>query len=299
MVRAAPRPLYKRLGDRAIDLALATTFALLRPLPYATRLSLFGRVTAHVIAPLAGWPRRIRANLAHALPDLPPAEAERLVHRVPDHIGRSTLEFFSGPDVRARLDRATLEGDGVEALHAAMISGRATILVSGHIGNYTIFRALMAQRYGSLAALYQPMANAPFNRRYRVALEDNALPLFARDRAGMAAMLRHLQEGGALMLLHDQFIESGAPLAFFGKTTLTTLSPAELALRHGAPLIPFYAIRQPDGLSFRITVEQPVPHSDPATMMQALNTSLERQIRAHPEQWLWTHRRWRGDVDYG
>ena len=45
--------------------------------------------------------------------------------------------------------------------------------------------------------------------------------------------------------------------------------------------------------SDRILVEAPVPHSDAETMTQALNDALERQIRAHMEQWLWVHRRWK------
>ncbi|MEF9606081.1 lauroyl acyltransferase, partial [Paracoccus sp. PXZ] len=52
-------------------------------------------------------------------------------------------------------------------------------------------------------------------------------------------------------------------------------------------------VRQPDGLSFRVEVGEPVPHSDAATMMQALNDDLERLVRAHMEQWFWVHRRWK------
>jgi KDO2-lipid IV(A) lauroyltransferase len=58
-------------------------------------------------------------------------------------------------------------------------------------------------------------------------------------------------------------------------------------------LFPVYGIRQPDGLSYVIEVEAQVPASDAVTMTQALNDSLEAQVRAHPEQWLWTHRRWK------
>ena len=44
---------------------------------------------------------------------------------------------------------------------------------------------------------------------------------------------------------------------------------------------------------FDLVIEPPVPHSDPLTMTQALNASLEAQVRAHPEQWLWIHNRWK------
>lgn len=288
-----PRPLATRIGDHAINAALLGTLAVMRRLPYETRVRLFGRVAARVIAPLAGWPRRIRDNLALAWPELPEAEVAHLTRAVPDQIGRTVIEMFSPADVRARLSQVTMDGPGLPALEAAMEAHRPLVLVSGHIGNYAIFRALMAERYGGLGALYRPLSNAPFNRHYVQMMEDNATPLFARSRRGLAEMMRHVRDGNAVAILHDQHMEDGAPLRFFGRTAMTALSPAEMALKYDAPLIPVYTIRRPDGLNFHVTVEAPVPQGDPATMMQTLNDSLEAQVRAHPDQWLWTHRRWR------
>ena len=85
----------------------------------------------------------------------------------------------------------------------------------------------------------------------------------------------------------------GAPLTFFGRPARTHLTPAELALRHGAPLIPVHAIRQPDGLTFRVRIGAPVAPAPAEAMMQALNDDLEALIRTHPEQWFWVHRRWK------
>ncbi len=50
-------------------------------------------------------------------------------------------------------------------------------------------------------------------------------------------------------------------------------------------LIPFYGTRRPDGLTFDIELETPVPHSDPVTMTKAINASLEARILANPGQW--------------
>ncbi|MDE3120851.1 MAG: lauroyl acyltransferase, partial [Paracoccaceae bacterium] len=54
-----------------------------------------------------------------------------------------------------------------------------------------------------------------------------------------------------------------------------------------------YGIRRPDGLSFDIVIEAPIPHGTPQEMTQALNDSLEALVRRHPEQWFWIHRRWK------
>jgi KDO2-lipid IV(A) lauroyltransferase len=66
-----------------------------------------------------------------------------------------------------------------------------------------------------------------------------------------------------------------------------------MARKYGAILVPIYAVRRLDGLSFDIHVEAPIPHTDNEQMTQALNDSLEVRVRANPDQWLWTHRRWK------
>ncbi|MCX8508279.1 MAG: lauroyl acyltransferase, partial [Rhodobacteraceae bacterium] len=63
--------------------------------------------------------------------------------------------------------------------------------------------------------------------------------------------------------------------------------------RYKAVMIPFYATRGADGLSFRIEMEAPVPPTDPIIMTTQLTRSLEARVRAHPDQWFWIHRRWK------
>jgi KDO2-lipid IV(A) lauroyltransferase len=78
-----------------------------------------------------------------------------------------------------------------------------------------------------------------------------------------------------------------------GRKARTSLSAAERALKYNCLLVPVYGIRQPDGISFELLIEPPIPHSTPEIMTQALNDSLEAQVRAHMDQWFWVHRRWR------
>jgi KDO2-lipid IV(A) lauroyltransferase len=280
------------------DRLFRALLALAMRMPYERRVPLFGRIAAHLVAPLAGWRKRIRANLALVRPDLAPAEVERLVRAVPDSFGRALIEMYSGAEFMTRAARAPVSGEGLAAFEAARAEGRATLLVTAHLGNYLAARAALAARGTLVAGLYRPMNNPFFNTHYVAALEALGKPLFPRGRHGLAAMLRHLREGGALGILIDQHVSRGAPLTFFGRTAYTALSAAEMALKFRAVMIPVYAIRQPDGLGFEVVLEAPVPHSTPEAMTQALNDSLEAQVRAHMEQWIWMHRRWRAPKDH-
>jgi Kdo2-lipid IVA lauroyltransferase/acyltransferase len=266
----------------------------LRLLPYRRRVVLMGRICSRVIGPAAGWGRRVRANLAYVFPDMPKAEVERLVRATADNFGRGLIEIFSPEDLREEARRTPVEGPGLAALDEAHAAGRPVVIATAHLGNYDIARAALLARGYRLGGLYMPMSNTVFNRRYVATIEATGRPLFPRGRQGLGGMLRHLREGGMLALVTDHHMDHGEPLDFLGRPALTALSAAEMALRFDAPLVPVYAIRQPDGLSFRIVVEAPVAHSDARTMTQALNDSAAAQVRAHMDQWLWMHRRWKG-----
>ena len=114
-----------------------------------------------------------------------------------------------------------------------------------------------------------------------------------RDSAGMREFMKELKAGRPVAILHDQSLHTGADLSFFGKPAKTVLTPAELAIRFDALLVPCYAVRQPDGVSFDLIVERPITHTTPEDMMQLANDSLESRVRDHMGQWLWMHRRWK------
>lgn len=272
---------------------IRVVLGVLLSLPYRWRVPLCGWVMAKIIAPNAGWPERIRANLALTLPDLTPEQVDTMVRRVPDNVGRTIIEIYSGKDFIERTTSLPLTGDGVAALEQALAEGRPVILATGHFGNYDAVRAALIDRGYPLGALYRPMSNPWFNEHYVKAISTIGQPVFERGRQGMGQMLRHLKSGGMLGILPDQRIGSGVKLTFFGQEALTALSAAEMALRYDALLIPTYGIRQKDGLTFQIIVDAPIPRSTPEEMTQALNDNLERLIREYPDQWFWIHRRWK------
>jgi Kdo2-lipid IVA lauroyltransferase/acyltransferase len=278
------------LQDRTLR---ALIWGLLR-LPYRWRVPLCGWVISRIIAPLAGYRKRVRDNLALVMPDLPESEVRRISRAVPDNVGRTVIEIYSGPEFIAQALRHPLTGGGVEALEAAHAAGRPVILVTGHFGNYDASRAALIARGYRVGALYMPMANPYFNAHYVQAISGIGTPLFPRGRSGLADMVRHLRSGGMLGMLVDQHMGHGEELTFFGHEALTALSAAELALKYDALLIPTYAVRKPDGLSFEIIVEPPIAKASPEEMTQGLNNSLEALVRQHLDQWFWIHRRWKG-----
>nr|MDJ0824393.1 lysophospholipid acyltransferase family protein [Rhodobacter sp.] len=275
------------------NLAIRLVLGMAMVLPYGARVRFVGWVTSRVVAPLAGWRRRIRDNLSLILPDLPPAEVRRLERAVPDNFGRALIESYSGPAFIARAAAAPVTGPGADALAEARDQGRPVILVTGHFGNHQAPRAALIAKGYRVGGLYMPMSNAYFNDRYVAELTRLGTPLFERAPKGLAQMVRFLKSGGMVGMVADHFMKHGQPIDFMGQPAWTALSAAEMALKYDALVIPIYGLRQPDGLGLEIVVDAPIPHGDPVDMTRALNASLETLVRAHPEQWFWIHRRWK------
>jgi KDO2-lipid IV(A) lauroyltransferase len=115
--------------------------------------------------------------------------------------------------------------------------------------------------------------------------------------------MRALNANQAVAVLIDQHIltADAVKVDFLGRPAATTSAVAVLALRTGAAVIPAFSLPRNDG-RYRLIYEKPLelPSSESPDAVRDLTQRctkvLEKYVRAHPERWLWMHRRWRDDV---
>lgn len=283
----------QRVRNYSQNLVLRALIGLALALPYAMRVRMMGWLVSHVVAPLAGYDKRIRANLAHVLPDLPEKEVARLCRAVPNNAGRTLIEIYSGAEFVERAKKAPISGPGFAKLEQARAEGRPVILVTGHFGNYDVSRAALIAQGHNMGALYRRMSNPYFNEHYVSKISKIGTPMFEQGRKGMTQLVRHLKSGGVLGILTDLHATQSPKLSFFGQPAMTSLITAELALKYNAALIPVYAKRLESGLDFEIIFQDEIPHTDAETMTQTVNDGLEALVRENMEQWFWIHRRWK------
>ncbi|WP_425044201.1 lysophospholipid acyltransferase family protein [Primorskyibacter sp. S87] len=282
-----------RAGYYLSNLALQGVIGAMRLLPYERRIPAMGAIVS-ALGPLVGFRKRVRSNLKLTCPDMPKEDVERLCREVPNTAGRAMMEHFSPEEFVERHKTAPVSGPGVAAFDEAVAAGRPLMMITGHFGNYLASRVALQARSGKdIGALYRRMANPYFNESYVDAFHKTGEPMFEQGRRGMMEMVRSLKRGGIIAIVSDLHAHGGKELTFFGKPAVTSVLNAELAIKYGAVMIPCYGVRQPDGLNFEIVLHEPVPHSDPETMTQALNDDLEKMVRQHMGQWFWIHRRWK------
>lgn len=261
-------------------------------MPYATRVRFFGALAEKVIAPLTGRKARAVKHLQMVWPDMDEAERQRIATTVCNNIGRTFIENYSDAEFAEQLKDAEVTGEGLEAIAQAKADGRPVLFVTGHFGNHEASRLALKQRGYVIGGLYRPMTNPYINAHYEANMVEMSGPVFAQGRRGTMGFVKLLKDGGMGTLLFDVRAAGFDRIDFLGKPASTATSVADIALKVDALVVPYFGIRQPDGLSFKIAIEAPVEHSTPAQMMRELTDRLEARIIDNPEQWFWIHRRW-------
>ncbi len=218
-----------------------------------------------------------------------------------DNLGRTAAEFV-------HLNMIVAPGSGRieivngEKLSALRRNGRPMILAGAHLANWEISAAL-ANLTGSNIVSVARKQNNPLTQKMIEYLRHSAGGTqILKGRQGAKEALSALRGGAVIGLLFDQKMNDGAAMTFFGHEAMTTLAPAQLALRLTCPLIPV-RIERTGGARFRITIYPPVEFSgsgdrqaDAKAAMCKLNEQLEAWIRERPKEWVWLHRRWAKEI---
>ena len=269
---------------------------ILKIFPYRSRIHAGSLIFRIFISPLTGNKKRIENNLNFVMPNLLENEKSELASRCLHNIGMTMFELLSPKEFKLAGQRAKVLGPGIALLERARDESKPVILISGHFGNYDVIRANLISKGFELGALYRPMNNPYFNATYLKSISNIGVPLFARGNSGMAEMMKFLRHGKSIALLIDQHMSNGEPLKFFGKTAFTATSAAKMALKYDAMLMPFFVLRKGGTSNFDLHFEAPIEHSNPIKMTQDFNDRLEARVKENPDQWLWTHKRWKSIV---
>jgi KDO2-lipid IV(A) lauroyltransferase len=279
-------------ADWLADRALRGLISTLMRLPYNSRVPMMGSALRRAIGPLTGYRKRAEDNLALIYPDMGAVERRKLAAQCCDNFGRTIIENYSWREFGERLQNTKPTGPGLDAIADAKAAQKPIIFVTAHFGNHEAPRQVLTRLGHDIGGLYRPMQNAYFNDHYAKTMTSWGGPVFAQGRKGTMGFVRHLHGGGMGTLLYDVSAK-GKRLPFMGRPARTSLSAAEIALKLDAVMIPYFGIRQADGLSFAVEVEEPIAPDTPANMLLQMNARLEAQIARNPDQWFWVHRRWK------
>ncbi|MGR3493047.1 MAG: lysophospholipid acyltransferase family protein [Shimia sp.] len=281
------------LQNRVEYAAYAGLIGVIKLLPFRQRKEALSWLCRKIVGPVTGYRKRALKNLDLIYPDRSREEKAAIADRVLDEFGRSTAENASYPELIPHIQAHEIGGPGLEVALKAKAEGRPIVFSSGHWSNHEATRIKLYDLGFDVGAIYRPMKNPHFNARYVREASPVAGPTFPIGREGTRGFVDHLKAGHSGILLHDVFFPRGKQVPFLGQPAWTSFAPADFARMTGALLIPFFGTRNPDGHTFTIELEAPVPQGSSEEMMRDLMGRLEARIEADPGQWFWIHRRWK------
>ena len=234
-------------------------------------------------------------NLAMALPELDAAARAAIIDGVFRSIARLLVSLARFPNIGPHnLDR-WIRIEGAEHVDAALRNGRGVLFATAHLGNWELSAFAHGLASGPMSVLARPLDNPLIDRlvERRRGLSGNRV-IFKRDFA--RSILKALAANDKVGILIDQnaSLDSGVFVDFFGVPACASTGLVKLAAHSGAAVIPGYALWMEDEGRYVLRFDPPVAISgDAARDTAVLHAGLEALIRAHPDQWLWIHRRWK------
>lgn len=271
---------------------LALIFGIL-PVELASRLS--GAAFAWIGPKSRKRHPRLLSNLAAAYPDMSEDERKALAVEVWRNLGYVLGEFFHIDEIV----RDRVELTSPELMRELAESDKGAVICGAHQANWEVGSAVIANNGLKPIGVYRPMSN-PFVDADVLSRRGKYFPGGLKgkhDPTTPTAFIRFARAGGVVCALVDQQTYMGLPTPFFGRPAASTPFPALVARQCNIPLVLLHGYRLP-GVRFRISaIRIDVPRTDDRdkdiyTATAAIQAELEKSIRQHPEQWMWTHNRW-------
>jgi Kdo2-lipid IVA lauroyltransferase/acyltransferase len=189
-----------------------------------------------------------------------------------------------------------LEIKGQENLEKIKFSKDPVIFISGHFDNFELMAMHIEKSGVDLAAIYRPLNNNFLNP----IMENIRKKYICRKQvkkgiSGTKEILKHFKSGTSIALMIDQRVSQGIKSLLFENQALTTTIPAQFIKKFNCKIVPIYIERKKDE-NFSLEIMNPISFDNNQTIENItlkLNQILEKMIAKNPNQWIWSHSRWK------
>ena len=238
-------------------------------------------------------------HLEQAFPEKSVAEIKKIARGTYQNLGMNVLEHLRIPTLSDEEIRGVVDLADEEILVQALNRKRGVIIVGGHFGNWEYSSSALSANGYRFGVVVAKVSNKYIDNRINEHREKTGGVMIPK-RSSTKAVIKMLRENGTVGMLIDQNQKRGGVFVdFFRRPCSTAKGPALLALKTGAAIIFFAAIRQPD-TTIKVAFEPiDIDYQAGATeenihdIIQRCTSRLEHYSRLYPDQWFWMHRRWK------
>ena len=238
----------------------------------------------------------IDKNLQKAFPYVDQRKTDLITNMMWNNYGRVFAEYMFIKDFRSKKYSSNIQIEGSEILDNFKKKNQQAVFISGHFANFELMAMHLEKSDIDLCAIYRPLNNIYLNKiMEKIRKSYICKNQIKKGVGGLRDLLNFIKEGYSTALMIDQRVSEGTKSLLFNEKAYTTTIPAQLVKKFNMPVIPIF-IERYDDIKFKIKINKPIYFNEQKTIQEItdeLNTILEKMIYLKPEQWIWSHNRWK------
>ena len=219
---------------------------------------------------------------------------DEIINNMWKNYGMTFIEYIFLKNFRETANEIYIKNK--ENLNKLVIQNKPVIFISGHFANFELMSMIITHNNINLATIYRPLNNFFVNpfmeylRKKYVCKNQIKKGIY-----GLREAVEYIKKNHSIALMIDQRLGEGENVNFFGKPARTTTLPAQLAIKYKLKIVPVFIKRLKNNkfeIDFQKEIE-PAEFKDKLEITQKLNKILEKMITQNPDQWIWSHNRWK------
>ena len=274
---------------------IITFFFIFKVIGYK-RASNLGEIIGRQFGPFFRSNSKIQKNLEKSNIGTSQNDRKKIIDNMWGNYGRILSEYIFLEQFRKNSLKKFLEIDGLNFLNEIKKNNEQVVFISGHFNNFELMAMEIEKAGINLCTIYRPLNN-PFLNIVMEKLRKKYICKYQikKGKSGTRNLLKLFKENFSVALMIDQRVSEGESINLFNRLAKTTTIPAQLAKKYNCKVVPVY-IKRFDKLHFKLSFKKPIKFDNTLSIKQIsleLNTILEKMILQNPDQWIWSHDRWK------
>ena len=256
----------------------------------------FGEIIGKKLGPLFRSKSKIQNNLKISQIGNSDNERENIIRNMWGNYGRILSEYIFLNQFRNNKLGSFLEIEGLEHLNEIKKNNERVVFISGHFNNFELMAMEIEKAGIDLCAIYRPLNN-PFLNIIMEKIRKNYIckNQIKKGKSGTRDLINLFKKNFSVALMIDQRVSEGETIHFFNNPSKTTTIPAQFVKKYKCRIVPVY-IERIEKHNFKLFFQNPIKFDNNLSIDEIslkLNKILENMILKNPDQWIWTHDRWK------
>jgi len=240
--------------------------------------------------------KKIEDNLKNSNIGIDDSDRKKIIKNMWGNYGRILAEYPFLKKFKNNTFKKYIEIEGINYLDEIKRKNKKVVFISGHFNNFELM-AMQLENFGlNVAAIYRPLNNIFLNGiMEKIRINHICKKQIKKGKSGTRELLQLFKDGYSVALMIDQRVSEGIKSKLFGRYALTTTIPAQLVKKYKVEVVPIY-IKRENNINFKMYINKPIFFKENDTLEKItddLNGELEKMILKNPDQWIWSHDRWK------